>query len=34
MSLLDQDTKRKEQVKKVPELDDGDDSKEHKVEAI
>ena len=34
MSLLEQDITRKERVKKVPELDAGDKSKEYKVEAI
>ena len=34
VSLLEQDTTRKERVKKVPELDADDDSKEYKVEAI
>ena len=34
MSLLEQDITRKERVKKVPELDAGDNSKEYKVEAI
>ena len=34
VSLLEQDTKRKEQVKKLPELDTGNNSKEYKVEAI
>ena len=34
MSLLEQDTTRKERVKKVSELDASDNSKEYKVEAI
>ena len=34
MSLLEQDTTRKERVKKVPELDAGDNSEEYEVEAI
>ena len=34
MSLLEQNTTREERVKKVPELDVSDDSKEYKVEAI
>ena len=34
VSLLEQDTPRKKQVEKVPELDTGDDSKKYKVEAI
>ena len=34
MSLLEQDTTRKKRVKKVPELDVGNNSKEYKVEAI
>ena len=34
VSLLEQDTTRKERVKKVPELDASDDSKEYEVEAI
>ena len=34
VSLLEQDTIRKERVKKLPELDTGDVSKEYKVEAI
>ena len=34
VSLLEQDTTRKERVKKVPELDAGNNSKEYKVEAI
>ena len=34
VSLLKQDTTKKERVEKVPELDAGDDSKEYEVEAI
>ena len=34
VSLLEQDTTRKERVKKVSELDAGDNSEEYKVEAI
>ena len=34
VSLLEQDTTRKERVEKVPELDAGDDSEEYEVEAI
>ena len=34
MSLLEQDTTKKERVKKVPKLDSGDKSKEYEVEAI
>ena len=34
VSLLERDTRKKERVKKVPELNAGDDSKEYKVEAI
>ena len=34
VSLLKQDTIRKERVEKVPELDAGDDSKKYNVEAI
>ena len=34
VSLLEQDTTRKERVEKVPELDAGDNSKEYKVEEI
>ena len=34
VSLLEQDTTRKERVKKVPKLDAGDNSKEYKVETI
>ena len=34
MSLLEQDTTKKERVKKIPELDVGNDSKEYEVEAI
>ena len=34
VSPLEQDTTRKEWVKKVPELNAGDDNKEYKVEAI
>ena len=34
VSLLEQDTIRKERVEKVSELNAGDDSKEYKVEAI
>ena len=34
VSLLEQDITRKERVKKVPELDTGDDSEEYEVEAI
>ena len=34
MSLLEQDSTKKERVKKVPELDAGNKSKKYKVEAI
>ena len=34
VSLLEQDITRKEQVKKVPKLDAGDNSKEYEVETI
>ena len=34
MSLLEQDTTKKERVEKVPELDTGDNSEEYKIEAI
>ena len=34
VSLLEQDTTRKERIEKVPELNVGDDNKEYKVEAI
>ena len=34
MSLLEQDTTKKERIKKIPELDVDDNSKEYKVEAI
>ena len=34
VSLLEQDTTRKERVEKVPELDAGNNSKEYKIEAI
>ena len=34
MSLLEEDTTRKERVEKVPELDAGDNSEEYEVEAI
>ena len=34
VSLLEQDTTKKERVKKVPELDADNNSKEYKVEAI
>ena len=34
MSLLEQDSTKKERVEKVSELDAGDDSEEYEVEAI
>ena len=34
MSLVEQDSTKKERVKKVPELDIGNNSKEYKIEAI
>ena len=34
MSLLEQDITKKEQVKKLPELDTGDNNKEYKMEVI
>ena len=34
MSLLEQDTTKKERIKKVPELDAGDNSEEYEVEVI
>ena len=34
VSLLEQDTTKKERVEKIPELDAGDDSEEYEIEAI
>ena len=34
MSLLEHNTTKKERVKKVPKLDNGNESKKYKIEAI
>ena len=34
MSVLEQNTIKKEQIKKVPKLDTGNNSEEYKIEAI